>query len=1033
MIKKCFFKSGVAVLFLCSFAQASIAATVHKPEDAWIVKPISAKKSGEPGYCAMKNEFTSGPTMIIARDTTGANAIALDFHKNKFDTGIRYNMTARAGSVTRDVDGLAASKQVLLMQMGVDTEFFNALAHKHAVSFTAGKNKYSFDLDASAADALVALGHCSASIQIGMTFAPAQFPLGKAHPQSLKELAGAGKEPGVEPAAGNTPAAADIDANIDNQAADSKNNANKTPAEDIDANIDNKVPGSKPVAANVAPAVANTQPVVAGATDVLNKTPANKTADNKTTQKKAVTKAAENKTVASTAAADIPAAGKTADVAADKTANNKTAEDTAADRTASSNPAGDKLADDAENIAAGKTAGADSDERPVHHRKHHRHKQAKKAKTQPLQKEEKPYVEVVEEQPSPRQVDTVRDDIKAEIASEILALTEKEKTAASGTVRPPVAATPVPPLEKSSLPGEQTQNIAPEVQPQYRPESIDMKGLLLSSHVLSDQQIKVSSNGVLHWAADGLFGSAQQSPLISGKSLTDTASDYLRKTASICKGDFAQKVGQVQSTGGLSMLQADITCIDGQNDAAAAVLFIGNRGTFSVITEEGAIDQLHTAMENRDAIIAAAQADTAPNSAPVAPVLKKKDFDSSDTDRPRLLQNNVTTPVPQQSAPVQVASLQAADDHTIAMLASGSRGPPAENLPPLEESHTATTPHLLQNNSATKPTPSQTITSLQTAKTIAALMPAGGGDDPMPAEDASDIPTVIVDPARSQTGMAQAIPAAPAAETTPPAGEAYNAPLQPTPHVTSRQPNLASVESIELGVEVSRYKYREKTATADPFVNNSGWPIGIDATYTAPVTSTWYLRGETRLANGPVNYSSASGTAAHQDNIQFELRGMVGDDFVFNNFSLSPYAGAGYRYLRNDARGLTSLGIPGYRRISQYHYEPVGLTERTMLSDRTMLSTNLEYDFFDRGTQQSFLGDAVPGLGTVVNHQHSGMGLRGDVLFHIDGWSFGPWFNYWHIHDSDFQVVPGSGGALGGLEPNNKTTELGLKLMKQVW
>ena len=173
MIKKHVFKAVVTALFLCSFIQAACATAVRAPDGPWIVKPISAKKGSEPGYCAMKNHYKDGPTLILARDTKGVNAIALDFHKDKFDTGIRYNVKADAGSVTRQIDALAASKQVLLMQIGADSAFFDEIARKHTATFTAGKNSYGFDLDVSAADALASLKNCSASLQVGMTFAEA--------------------------------------------------------------------------------------------------------------------------------------------------------------------------------------------------------------------------------------------------------------------------------------------------------------------------------------------------------------------------------------------------------------------------------------------------------------------------------------------------------------------------------------------------------------------------------------------------------------------------------------------------------------------------------------------------------------------------------------------------------------------------------------------------------------------------------------------------------------------------------------------
>jgi len=463
MYKMRFIKSGLAVFFLCSIAQTMVAqpafaAAVHVPAGEWVVGPISANSGNGQKFCSMKNNYQTGQSLVFASDNMGSNSIALDFHKDIFQAGKQYDVKAHAGSVTRNVDALAATKQVIVMQTGIDTELYSELATKHNVTFTVDKKSYGFELDVSAADALAALDHCSESLQTGPAFAETKFPLGKVHEESLKQLTAAADE---------------------------------------------------------IPAIPD----------------------------------------------DLPAP-----------------------------------------------------------KKHHRH-----AKTQPVQAEEQPQIQVVEATPTPAQVDTVRDDMKAEIAAEILNLgagQQPPKPAATTASSATVTAAAVTPVEKSPLPDAKidapkiTAAKTTEIKTDFsapvaisRADNIDMQSLLLSSHVLSaQQQIKVGDNGnALHWTSGGLFGSAQQLPLVHGKSLTDTANDYLRKTASLCKGEFAQKVGQLRTAGKLNVLETDITCLDGQNAVAAAVLFVGNRSMFSVISQEGTIDQLPDAMLKRDAIISAAQ------------------------------------------------------------------------------------------------------------------------------------------------------------------------------------------------------------------------------------------------------------------------------------------------------------------------------------------------------------------------------------------------------------------------------------------
>ncbi len=465
MIKQRFLTSIMTTALLCGSAQLCFAAAkadgsaapaaIHAPASSWAVGPLAAKSPAGTNYCSMKNSYPTGQTLVFARDNQGSNSIALDFHKDVFQVNNQYDVKARVGSVTRHVEALAATKQVLVMQMGIDTVFYGALAHKHNVVFTIGKNNYGFEHDVSAADALGALKHCAESFQSGTVFAATTFPLGRVSDVSaLNEQEEAAAETNEEPA---SPAPAS-----------------------------KKHHGHKSAKASAA------------ATRELNLE----------TQVEALQN--QNK---------------------------------------------DLLLE--------------------------------KEKTQA------PQQQLTKEEPSPAQVDSVRDDMKAEIASEIINLKGyPSKTAGETTTQ---AATPAP------APAPAPAAVKPV-------ENTSLRNLLQASHVISSgQRIQVGDHGnALRWTSDDLYGSAQQLPLSPGKGLTELANDYLHKTAALCKGEFAQKVGAVKHAGKLDVLEADITCLDGQTNAAAAVLFVGNQDKISVITQEGTIDQLTTAMSYRDAIVSTA-------------------------------------------------------------------------------------------------------------------------------------------------------------------------------------------------------------------------------------------------------------------------------------------------------------------------------------------------------------------------------------------------------------------------------------------
>lgn len=104
------------------------------------------------------------------------------------------------------------------------------------------------------------------------------------------------------------------------------------------------------------------------------------------------------------------------------------------------------------------------------------------------------------------------------------------------------------------------------------------------------------------WVSDNIFGSAQSLPAQDGKSLRDSAEDYLNSIAVRCKGNYAQKVGDVTSAGSKKMLEAELACLDKEHQVAAAVLFVADQGDIHVIMQEGATVQMPAVLSQRDSI-----------------------------------------------------------------------------------------------------------------------------------------------------------------------------------------------------------------------------------------------------------------------------------------------------------------------------------------------------------------------------------------------------------------------------------------------
>jgi len=248
--------------------------------------------------------------------------------------------------------------------------------------------------------------------------------------------------------------------------------------------------------------------------------------------------------------------------------------------------------------------------------------------------------------------------------------------------------------------------------------------------------------------------------------------------------------------------------------------------------------------------------------------------------------------------------------------------------------------------------------------------------------------------------------------------------------------SLLTQSGLELEAHVGHYRYQENVVSDDEeFMHLSGFRGGIGGIATQTFEHGIFLTGDARFTYGQNTYVG-SGTHDGEDDFVWDVRGLVGKDFVIGDesglaggrFTIAPYVGVGYRNLFNDGRGLTSTGAAGYRRMSEYLYLPVGVTPRFRLDAETRLASNLEFDYILRGTQTSYLSDFTPIYPDIENTQHGGYGLRGDLMLEKANWSIGPYVQYWNVPQSSIDVFYDTlGGGHAGDEPHNYTLEYGLR------
>lgn len=239
--------------------------------------------------------------------------------------------------------------------------------------------------------------------------------------------------------------------------------------------------------------------------------------------------------------------------------------------------------------------------------------------------------------------------------------------------------------------------------------------------------------------------------------------------------------------------------------------------------------------------------------------------------------------------------------------------------------------------------------------------------------------------------------------------------------------SLLTKDSIEIGLQNYWYKYEEEVDGAF-FMSNTGYKYGVSLSGTKSFENNYYVIGDIRYATGDVEYESASGKGDVSDNVA-EGRLIVGNEAIVKNYLLSSYIGIGYRRLDNDLR---DLGSGGYRRTSQYLYVPIGVTHRFLVDDSSRISTSIEYDYFVKGEQKSYISDVGPAYAAVfgdpVNQQKKGYGLRLNTTYEMTHWSLGAFLNYWKIGDSEINYYIDGATLYGIYEPKNVTTELGLQV-----
>lgn len=232
----------------------------------------------------------------------------------------------------------------------------------------------------------------------------------------------------------------------------------------------------------------------------------------------------------------------------------------------------------------------------------------------------------------------------------------------------------------------------------------------------------------------------------------------------------------------------------------------------------------------------------------------------------------------------------------------------------------------------------------------------------------------------------------------------------------------------EIGPELSYIEYKEPDVMSE-----KGPMFGIGAAYT--YRNGVMIKVAGKFSYGLVDYQN-SGTLNNIEDIMLEIRTLGGYDFkISSSFTMTPFIGLGYRYLKDNMSGkITSTGAKGYLRESNYYYSPIGIEAVNVFHNGWSAGVILEYDYFWKGMQKSYLSNVLAGYNDIENNQNSGYGMKGSIIIKKQTdrvfYAIEPFIRYWNIDKSDVQNWTFYGTVIGtAWEPKNESTEIGVRFM----
>ncbi|QQG35184.1 MAG: hypothetical protein HYS17_06320 [Micavibrio aeruginosavorus] len=137
---------GLTMLSTVSWAQTAPKVT-YNPQGEWAVTRVAAKGPGKEPYCTMARRFSDNVILTFARNAKDETSLAMDFQPNTLAKGQSYYVTLSAGgNEKRAFDVIPVSDKAMVIRMGQDAAFHNALSRSGALDVDVAGLQFEFNM-----------------------------------------------------------------------------------------------------------------------------------------------------------------------------------------------------------------------------------------------------------------------------------------------------------------------------------------------------------------------------------------------------------------------------------------------------------------------------------------------------------------------------------------------------------------------------------------------------------------------------------------------------------------------------------------------------------------------------------------------------------------------------------------------------------------------------------------------------------------------------------------------------------------------